>query len=173
MSAGCCLAAGTSTSQPPHTMRSDRRESGRFGKKDFYRMDNYVLRLRPEAARKLLDALRIRLNCPVRHRGKLYSWDIVSRMKAQQLANYILGRRNSLNFGDPRPSLDREHSEAVRNLILSLTTAEARRRGIGKSTLWYLQERARMTGPMRVYKKVKARLPRDVRQSVYDDPQYM
>lgn len=31
-------------------------ESRSFGKVDFYRMDNYVLRLRPEATRKLVDA---------------------------------------------------------------------------------------------------------------------
>jgi CRISPR-associated protein Cas1 len=59
-------------------------ESGRFGKNDFYRMDKYVLRLKPEAARKLIDALRIKFNSPVRHAGKSYSWDALIRLKARQ-----------------------------------------------------------------------------------------
>lgn len=95
-------------------------ESSRFDRKDFYRMDNYVLRLKTEAARKLIDALRIKFNSPVRHAGKLYSWDTLIRMKAQELANYILGRRTEPDFDKPRSNLDRSESEAVRNLILSL-----------------------------------------------------
>ena len=79
-------------------------ESGWFGKKDFYRMDNYVLRLRPEAARKLIDALRIKFNSPVRYEGRFYSWDTLIRMKAQELANYILDKKTDLDFGEPKPA---------------------------------------------------------------------
>jgi len=70
-------------------------ESRSFSKKDFYRMDNYVLRLRPEAVRKLIDALRVKFNSPVHHAAKFYSWDTVVRLKAQELANYILGKLTS------------------------------------------------------------------------------
>jgi CRISPR-associated protein Cas1 len=133
-------------------------ESGRFGKKDFYRMDNYVLRLRPEAAGKLIDALRITFNSSVRYRGKLYSCDTVIRLKAQELANYVLGRRTDLCFDEPRPALGRTDSEAVRDLILSLTTAQARRQGIGKGTLHVLRKHAASENPFKVYTKVSTRL---------------
>src|SRR5208337_1675117 len=43
-------------------------EYNRFSRKDFYRLDNYVLRLKPEAIKKLLDALRIKFNSPVRYK---------------------------------------------------------------------------------------------------------
>jgi hypothetical protein len=122
-------------------------------------MDNYFLRLRPEAARKLLDALRIRLNSPVRHRGKLHSWDTVIRLKAQELANYIQHRRAELSFDEPNPTLERTDSEALRKFILSITSAEARKLGIRKNTLWYLQQRARSYRPFSIYPKIMAKLP--------------
>lgn len=130
-----------------------------FGKKDFYRMDNYVLRLKPEAARRLIDALRIKFNSPVRHAGKLYSWDTVIRLKAQELANYVLGRRSELSFDKPTLASEREDSEAVRKLILSLNTAEARKLAIRRNTLWYLQQRARTDKSFKICDKVRAKLP--------------
>jgi CRISPR-associated protein Cas1 len=133
-------------------------ESGRFVRKDFYRMDNYVLRLRPEAARRLIDALRIKFNSAVSHEGKLYSWDTLIRLKAQELANHILGRGTDLDFGEPKSVLHRTDSKAVRSHILSLTTAEASKGGIKRSTLWYLQERAKTDRSFKIYSKIRTKL---------------
>jgi CRISPR-associated protein Cas1 len=138
-------------------------ESGWFGKKDFYRMDNYVLRLRPEAARKLIDALRIRFNSPVQYKGKFYSWDTLIKLKVQELVNYILSRRNELDFSEPKARLQRTDSAAVRNTILSLTLSKAGNLGIRKNTLWYLQQQAQKAKTFRTYNKVRAKLlPLDV-----------
>jgi len=133
-------------------------ESGHFGKKDFYRMDNYVLRLRPEAVRKLVGALRIKFNSAVSHEGKLYSWDTLIRLKAQELANYILGRRTELDFRDPRPNLNRSDSEAVRKAVLPLTATKARNLGIRRNTLWHLQQRARSAKSFEIYDNVRRKL---------------
>jgi len=133
-------------------------ESCRFGKKDFYRMDNYVLRLRSEGAKKLIDAMRIRFNAPVQYKGPFYSWDTLIRLKAQELANYIIGKRTNLDFGEPKPVLHRTDSEAIRNRIMSMTATDARECGIRKSTLWYLQRRARTDKPFRIYGKVRRKL---------------
>jgi CRISPR-associated protein Cas1 len=133
-------------------------ESGHFGKKDFYRMDNYVLRLRPEAARKFIDALRIRFNAPVRYAGKLYGWDILVRLKAQELANHALGKRIDLDFDEPKPTLHRTDSEAIRNQIVSMTTGKARKRGLSKNTLWRLQKRVRTGKSFEIYSPVMGKL---------------
>jgi CRISPR-associated protein Cas1 len=132
-------------------------KAGEFAvrRKDFYRMDNYVLRLRPEGAKKLIDALRIRFNSPVRYKGKFYSWDTLIRLKAQELANHILGRGTDLDFDEPKPVLYRTDSEAIRNRILSLTRAEARKLGIRKNTRWYLQHRAKTSVPLKIYAKTR------------------
>jgi CRISPR-associated protein Cas1 len=85
-------------------------------------------------------------------------YDTLIRLKAQELANYILGRRIDLDFGEPKPILHRTDSEAIRSRILSLTRAEARKRGIKRNTLWYLQERAKTEKSFRVYSKVRTKL---------------
>ncbi len=133
-------------------------EHEQFSKKDFYRMDNYVLRLKPDAVRKLVDALRLRLNSTVRYRSKFYTWDSLIRLKAQELANYILGRRTTLDLRDPAPTFSRDDSVVIRQRILAISQEEARKRGIRKNTLWYLQQRARAGRPFKVYRKIWPRL---------------
>ena len=132
-------------------------ESRRFGKSDFYRMDNYVLRLKPEAAKKLIDALRIRFNSPVRYKGMLHGWATVIRLKAQELANHILGKPTNLNLSEPKPVLHRTDSEAIRNRILSMTTADANKLGIRKNTLWYIQQHAKTEKSFRIYSKIRTK----------------
>ena len=121
-------------------------------------MDNYVLRLRPEAVRKFMDALRIKFNSPVQYKGKFYSWDTLIRLRAQELANYVVGKRTNLDFGEPKPVLHRTDSEAIRNRILSMTTADARKRGIRKNTMWYLRQRALTANDFNTYGKVRTKL---------------
>ncbi len=133
-------------------------ECERFSRKDFYRMDNYVLRLKPESVRKLMNALRIRFNSTVRYRGKFYTWATLIRLRAQELAGYILGERTEISFEEPKPALYREDTLVVREKILSLTVAEARKRAIRRNTLWYLGQRARTGKPIRIYRKVSKKL---------------
>jgi len=135
-------------------------EYERFTKKDFYRLDNYVLRLRPEAVKKLLVVLQLRFNSPTRYKAKLYGWDVVIRLKAQELANYLLDKRNELDFTNPNPTSGRNDCEAVRSRILSLTVAEAKQLGIRKSTLWDLQQRAKSNRPLEIYSPVRKKLGR-------------
>jgi CRISPR-associated protein Cas1 len=133
-------------------------ESGCFGKKDFYRMDNYVLRLKPEAVKRFIDALRIKFNSPVQYKGKFYSWDTLIRLRAQELANYVVGKRTNLDFGEPKPVLHRTDSEAIRNRILSMTTADANKLGIRKNTLWYIQQHVKTEKSFRIYRKIRTKL---------------
>ncbi len=133
-------------------------ERNYFSKKDFYRLDNYVLRLKPEAVKKLLDVLRIKFNSPVRYKNKFYGWDVIMRLKAQELAALILNKRATLSFEEPRPVLQREDSEALRDAILSMSAADARKQGIRRNTLWYAQQRVKSRNPFTVYRKVKAKI---------------
>lgn len=133
-------------------------EYERFSKKDFYRLDNYVLRLKPEAVKKLLAALQIKFNSTTRYRNKFYGWSTMMRLKCQELASYILTRRSELDFDNPSPILPRDDSEAVRSRILSMSQAEAGQLGIRKNTLWYIQHRARTGKPLKVYNGVRKKL---------------
>ena len=109
--------------------------------------------LRPEAVRRLIDALRLRFNSPVSHGTKYYTWDTVIRLKAQELASYIADKRAGLEFGEPKLIMHRTDSQAIRNRIRSMTTAEARKRGLRKDTLWHLKKRAMTSGSFILYGK--------------------
>jgi hypothetical protein len=54
--------------------------------------------------------------------------------------------------------LERSDGRAVREAILDLTEAEARKRGIGKSTLHYLRVNAAGERPFRTYRRVRERI---------------
>ena len=69
-----------------------------------------------------------------------------------------MGRTDWLELVAPRPALDREDTRAVRNRIRNLTNSEAKKLGVGKSTLHYLRKSARGTGSFKVYKKVRRKL---------------
>lgn len=83
---------------------------------------------------------------------------VPARLKAQELANYIICRRTDLDFSEPEPVLPRTDSEAIRSRILSMTTTEAKVRGMRKNTLWHLQHRACRSKPFRISGKVMVRI---------------
>jgi CRISPR-associated protein Cas1 len=76
-----------------------------------------------------------------------------------ELASYLLARRIEIDFTNPSPVLPRDDSEAVKSRILSMSVADAREHGIPKTTLWYMQQRARNGKPIELYNKVKRKLP--------------
>jgi hypothetical protein len=69
----------------------------------------------------------------------------------------VLKRRNMLFLG-PSPNLIGTDDGELRRRILGLSQADARRLGIGKSTLHYLWKNAKSTGSLRMYKKVRDKL---------------
>jgi CRISPR-associated protein Cas1 len=129
-------------------------ENGIFSSTDFYRMDNYVLRLKAEATHKLLNSVRIKFNSTILYRNKLYGWDTVMRLKCQELAKYILNRQSELDFESPSPLLPKDDSQGVKNRILSMSITDAERLGIRKNTLWYLQKRSRTRKPLKTYSTI-------------------
>jgi CRISPR-associated protein Cas1 len=133
-------------------------EYERFGKKDFYRLDSYVLRLKPEAVKKLQNALRFRFNSTVDYRCKRYNWDVIIRLKAQELARYLLDNRPEMSFKEPEPFLQRNDSTTIREAIISLSSTEARELGIPKSSLHYLRKNALAGKAFKVRKKTRTRL---------------
>lgn len=82
-------------------------------------------------------------------------------LKAQELARHILDGE-PVNFSVPSPELERMDSSELRNRILSLSQSEAKRLGIGKSTLHYLRKKSGSDRTFRVYGKVINRLQQDV-----------
>jgi CRISPR-associated protein Cas1 len=130
-------------------------ESGVLDLPDFYFTgDDYHYRLDTEAKRRFLQVLRERFNVGVRYNGRILKWDTVIEQKAVELGRFLLGRSARLDFSEPPPSLHRTDSWELRRRILSLSASEARRLGIGKSTLHYLRKNAASGGSFGLYRRM-------------------
>jgi CRISPR-associated protein Cas1 len=134
-------------------------ESGVLDLPDFYFTGNdYRYRFEPEAKERFLDLLREWFNSGARYKGRVFKWDTVIEQKTAELGRCLIGGTGRLDLSEPSPGLSRIDNREVRKRILSLTQQEARRLGIGKSTLHYLQRNAKAVKPLRIYGKVAARI---------------
>jgi CRISPR-associated protein Cas1 len=115
-------------------------------------------RIQEDGRRRLLDLLRKSFNSGVMYKDERMKWDTVIEEKTNELAKYLNGRSSAVDFCEPTPVLERTDSRAVRKIILSLTQSEALKRGIGKSTLHYLREKAREPSSFKLYERVRLKL---------------
>jgi CRISPR-associated protein Cas1 len=110
------------------------------------------------AKQRFLALLRERFNVGVRYDGRVLKWDTVIEHKAIELARCLTGRSDRLNFDKPAPVLERSDSHEFREKIRRLTQSEARKLGIGRSTLHYLRKKAEADRPFGVYRNVREKL---------------
>jgi len=88
----------------------------------------------------------------------MWKWDTIILNKMQELAHLILGKSGSTDFMEPAPSFVRSDSRELRERVLSISASEARRLGIGKSTVHCLKKHARDRKPFKIYKPVLEKL---------------
>jgi CRISPR-associated protein Cas1 len=134
-------------------------ESGWLNVADFeFTRDDYLYRIEFEAKRRFLHLLRERFNSGVEYKNRRMKWDTVIEQKTLELSRFLMHQYPPLSFEEPSLVLERPDSRAVRETILTLSHAEARERGIGKSTLHYLRQNAKNQRAFNIYGKLKARL---------------
>jgi CRISPR-associated protein Cas1 len=124
----------------------------------FFTGDDYSYRFDIEAKSRFLDLLREQFNSGVKYKGRVWKWDTVIEQKANELGRFLVGKLSTPDFIEPAPVLERTDNRAVREAILSLTQAEAKKCRIGKSTLHYLRDRAKSRLPFRIYGETRRRL---------------
>jgi CRISPR-associated protein Cas1 len=148
-------------------------ESGLLDLPDFYFTgDDYRYRFDPEAKQRFLDLLRERFNSGVKYKGRAFKWDTVIEQKATELGRFLVSRSRKLDFSEPSPTLYRTDDKELRRRIVSLSQSEARRLGIGKSTLHYLRKNAESTKPFNIYKRIESAFQRTskIRAATNDEP---
>jgi CRISPR-associated protein Cas1 len=121
---------------------------------------DYRYRFTLEAKKQFIQLLRERFNSGVVYKGRRMKWDTVIQEKTAELGKYLTGRSSVLDISEPTPTLERTDNRLMREKILSLTQSEARKRGIGKSTLHYLRKNAANDRAFRTYHKVNEKLER-------------
>jgi CRISPR-associated protein Cas1 len=130
-----------------------------FSWDDFYFTGgDYRLRIKPPLLDRYAELLRKQFNSGVMYGGKRLTWDTLILRKCQELARYLLGKEAGLDLVNPKPTLEREDSQVLRKRIQSLSSAQARKLGLNKSTLHSLRKRARDRKLFRVYEPVLAKL---------------
>lgn len=138
-------------------------ESGMLDADSFYfTEEDYRLRFDIEAKGRFLHLLREQFNGGAEYNGRLLKWDTVIQQKTSELARFFTGRDRRLSFLEPTPVLERSDNRAVRETILTLSQAQARERGIGKSTLHYLRKKADGQQPFKVYGKVREKITHEI-----------
>jgi CRISPR-associated protein Cas1 len=126
---------------------------------DFYFTgDDYRYRFEIGAKRRFLDLLQERFNVRTRYNGRMLKWDTVIEQKATMLGRYLVGRCDRFDFLEPSPNLRRTDYPELRKRILALSSSNARRLGIGKSSLHYLRKNAGSGREFRVYRKIRKKL---------------
>jgi CRISPR-associated protein Cas1 len=136
-------------------------ESGVLDLPDFYFTgDDYRYRFEPEAKQRFLDVLRERFNSGVRYNGREFKWDTVIEQKTVELGRHLVSRTGGLDFSEPHLDLKRTDDHELRRQILKLSHSNARKLGIGKSTLHYLRRNASAHRPFQVYHRTLQKLQR-------------
>jgi CRISP-associated protein Cas1 len=131
-------------------------------KRDFIVTENYHMRLRAEAAKVLIERFSQNMNRKMQVRGRSFSIHTCIRETGRLLVRYIINRHES---GGPDMSYPFSVGEsghvdsATSHRVASMTYGDARGLGISKAGLWDMKRRAALGRPLRLYRKVAARVP--------------
>jgi CRISPR-associated protein Cas1 len=129
-------------------------------KRDFIVTENYHVRLRPAAAEALIDRFSANMNRKVRHHGRSFSYESVVLETARTLARHLTEPSRSLDLAFPFSVGESGHvTSDLRERILALTPAERKELGIAKNTWHYIKRRAETGKPLRLYGKIRDRIP--------------
>lgn len=133
-------------------------ERKEFSRKDFVLTDNYNIRLRPDATKRLIQLVNDQLSTRVSHKNKSWEWRSVIQQKAGELVECLDGKRKSVDFSAPYPIIIRDDTEELRKKVLDIGYSEWNRMGYSKGTLHDLKAKARANEPFKTYAKVKGKV---------------
>jgi CRISPR-associated protein Cas1 len=133
-------------------------EEKKIGKKDFITTENYHIRLREPTAKMLISKIGDNFNKKVSYKGKNRSYETIYQDNIQQLANYLIGKNKELSFEIPGINYGRNDDVEIRDKIMKMTFADARKMGLNKSTLWHIQKNIMEGKKIELYEKVKAKI---------------
>ena len=126
---------------------------------DFYFTgDDYRYRFEVDAKRRFVEVLREQFNSGVKYQCQILKWDTVIEQKTNELGRFLVGKLSTLDFTEPTPVLKMTDNRRVREAILGLSELEARKRGIGKSTLHCLRRNAEDSRNFTIYNSVASKL---------------
>jgi CRISPR-associated protein Cas1 len=128
-------------------------------KRDFIVTENYHVRLRPTAAKALVDRFSTNMNRKVAVGGRNFAYETLVQEAARKLGRHLIAPSSRLALACPFEVGESGHvGSDVSERVGSMTYAEARKLGISKAGLWDMKKRAESGRPLRLYGKVARRL---------------
>ena len=128
-------------------------------KNDFIVTENYHVRLRPTAARILIDRFSANMNRKVTVGGRNFAYETLVLETARKLARQLTEGKGKLDFSYPFTVEEAGYVVSdLKERVRSLTLAERKAAGISKTTWHYIRKRVAEGKPLRLYGKVARRL---------------
>jgi CRISPR-associated protein Cas1 len=129
-----------------------------FKKGHFLRTDDYIIRIRPDAVKKLLNEIDKQFSVQVKCGSRQEQWGNIIGIKAQELSNYLVEKRKTLDLASPSSSIDRVDSADLRQKIMNMTFRQWRDLGYITGTLHQLKKKVEENKPFTLNQHVKSRL---------------
>ncbi|WP_342305582.1 CRISPR-associated protein Cas1 [Methanolobus sp. ZRKC5] len=108
-------------------------------KKGFIRTDNYSFRLRLSGAKKLTEEFQSWMNKKVTYQDKSMMWSYVLLLKTRELAQFLNGKKRTIDFTHPSYKIERQDTDEIRKTIIAISYTEWKKMGFSKGTLHYMK----------------------------------
>jgi CRISPR-associated protein Cas1 len=130
-------------------------EEKKIKKSDFIITESYHTRLGENVAKMLIGKIDSNFNVKYNYKnGKNYSYQIILQDNLQQLANFIVDKKEEFEFIVPKMKLNRNDDVELRKRVLKRTSKEMKELGINKSTLWYIKKNLSEGKTPKIYEKI-------------------
>ncbi|AFV25260.1 CRISPR-associated Cas1 family protein [Methanolobus psychrophilus R15] len=133
-------------------------ESEKMENKDFIRTESYSLRLKPSGAKKVTEEFNLWMNKKVPYKKQSVMWSYALLLKTRELAQFLVEKKQTLDFSNLESIIQRHDSEDIRQKILSISYTDWENMGFSKGTLHYMKKNAEVDKPFTLNAHVKERL---------------
>ena len=106
----------------------------------------------------LIERISLTFNKALPYKSKNYTYQNILLDTTQQLANFIVGKKQDLQLCVPAIKIQRNDPLELRERIRNMSSTERKRVGINKSTLWYQKNQLAKGKNIKFYGKVLSRL---------------
>ncbi|WP_209621070.1 CRISPR-associated protein Cas1 [Methanolobus bombayensis] len=93
---------------------------------------------------------------PYEKQSVMWSYDLL--LKTRELAQYLIGKRKTLDFSKPAYAVERQDSEDIKQKILSISYSEWKKMGFSKGTLHYMKKNTKNDKSFTLNSHVRERL---------------
>ena len=128
-------------------------------KADFIVTENYHVRLRPTAAKALIERFSANMNRKVTLGGRNYSFETLVTETARKLGKHLTAAKTAFDLSYPFAVEEASYvGSHLKARVATMSYAEARKLGISKAGLFSMKRRAEEGKPLRLYEKVARKL---------------